>query len=157
MQTTSVKKLRYSDMRNTIYKYLCGTKEHPSAEMIYLDLRETNPNLSFGTVYRNLKQLEETGRIIRVSTVNTVKDTMQPVQNTFTLPARNVVELLTLWKRIWQPLLRLADCQTDQGYDVYTELVNRVPINNIIHRSNKHGELTGSSLFALKAVRLFEN
>ena len=70
MQTTSVKKLRYSDMRNTIYKYLCGTKEHPSAEMIYLDLRESNPNLSFGTVYRNLKQLEETGRVIRVSTVN---------------------------------------------------------------------------------------
>ena len=70
MQTTSVKKLRYSDMRNTIYKYLCGTKEHPSAEMIYLDLRESNPNLSFGTVYRNLKQLVETGRVIRVSTVN---------------------------------------------------------------------------------------
>lgn len=70
MQTTSVKKLRYSDMRNTIYKYLCGTKEHPSAEMIYLDLKESNPNLSFGTVYRNLKQLEETGRVIRVSTVN---------------------------------------------------------------------------------------
>ena len=70
MQTTPVKKLRYSDIRNTIYKYLCGTKEHPSAEMIYLDLRESNPTLSFGTVYRNLKQLEETGRVIRVSTVN---------------------------------------------------------------------------------------
>ena len=70
MIITSEKKLRYSDTRNSIYKYLCGTKEHPSAEMIYLDLRENNPNLSFGTVYRNLKQLEETGRVIRVSTVN---------------------------------------------------------------------------------------
>ena len=70
MQTTTEKKMRNSATRNSIYDYLCGTKAHPSAEMIYLDLRETNPNLSFGTVYRNLKQLEETGRIIRVSTVN---------------------------------------------------------------------------------------
>ena len=70
MQTTTKKKLRNSVIRNSIYEYLCGTKIHPSAEMIYLALRETNPNLSFGTVYRNLKQLEETGRIVRVNTVN---------------------------------------------------------------------------------------
>ena len=70
MQTSTEKKMRNSATRNSIYEYLCGTKEHPSAEMIYLDLRESNPTLSFGTVYRNLKQLEETGRVIRVSTVN---------------------------------------------------------------------------------------
>lgn len=69
MQTTE-KKMRNSATRNSIYEYLCGTKAHPSAEMIYLDLRKNNPNLSFGTVYRNLKQLEEIGRIIRVCTVN---------------------------------------------------------------------------------------
>ena len=70
MQTSTEKKMRNSVTRNSIYEYLCATKEHPSAEMIYLDLRENNPTLSFGTVYRNLKQLEETGRVIRVSTVN---------------------------------------------------------------------------------------
>ena len=70
MQTSTEKKMRNSATRNSIYEYLCDTKEHPSAEMIYLDLRERNPNLSFGTVYRNLKQLEEMGRVIRVSTVN---------------------------------------------------------------------------------------
>ena len=70
MQTSTEKKMRNSATRNSIYEYLCGTKEHPSAEMIYLDLKESNPNLSLGTVYRNLKQLEETGRVIRVSTVN---------------------------------------------------------------------------------------
>lgn len=70
MQTAMEKKMRNSATRNSIYEYLCGTKTHPSSEMIYLDLRVKNPNLSFGTVYRNLKQLEETGRIIRVCTVN---------------------------------------------------------------------------------------
>ena len=70
MQTTTEKKMRNSATRNSIYEYLCGTKAHPSAEMIYLDLRVKNPNLSFGTVYRNLKQLEEIGRIVRVCTVS---------------------------------------------------------------------------------------
>ena len=73
MQITMKKKMRNSATRNSIYEYLCGVKTHPSAEMIYLDLRKNNPNLSFGTVYRNLKQLEETGRIIRVCTVNNRK------------------------------------------------------------------------------------
>ena len=38
--------------------------------MIYNDLKGDSPNLSLGTVYRNLKQLEELGRIIRVTNVN---------------------------------------------------------------------------------------
>ena len=67
---SSSPKLRNSAVRNEIYTYLCGTKEHPSAEMIYNDLKGDNPNLSLGTVYRNLKQLEELGRIIRVTNVN---------------------------------------------------------------------------------------
>ena len=67
---TTAPKLRNSAVRNSIYEYLCGTKEHPSAEMIYNDLKGDNPNLSLGTVYRNLKQLEEIGKIIRVTNVN---------------------------------------------------------------------------------------
>ena len=62
--------MRSSATRNSIYAYLCGTKEHPSAEMIYNDLKADIPNLSLGTVYRNLKQLEEIGRVIRVTKVN---------------------------------------------------------------------------------------
>ena len=63
-------KMRNSATRNSIYQYLCGTKEHPSAEMIFNDLKGDLPNLSLGTVYRNLKQLEEIGRVIRVTTVD---------------------------------------------------------------------------------------
>lgn len=70
IMVTTAPKLRNSAVRNDIYTYLCGTKEHPSAEMIYNDLKGDNPNLSLGTVYRNLKQLEEIGKIIRVTNVN---------------------------------------------------------------------------------------
>ena len=62
------KKLRHSRQREMICEYLMSSCEHPSAEMIFADLREQIPNLSLGTVYRNLRLLEETGRIRKVTT-----------------------------------------------------------------------------------------
>lgn len=61
------KKLRHSRQRERIYEYLQGTCEHPDAETIYQDLRSEIPSLSLGTVYRNLKLLEELGKIRRVA------------------------------------------------------------------------------------------
>lgn len=62
------KKTRRSRQREMIYDYLLSTHEHPSAEMIYEHLKPEMPNLSLGTVYRNLKLLEETGHVRRVGT-----------------------------------------------------------------------------------------
>lgn len=67
------KKLRYSRQRDMIYEYLCSSKEHPSADMVYEHLRNEMPNLSLGTVYRNLKVLEEMGKIRRVTTLQNVE------------------------------------------------------------------------------------
>ena len=61
------KKLRYSRQRERIYEYLAESREHPSAEMVYESLRPEIPNLSLGTVYRNLKLLEELGKVRRVT------------------------------------------------------------------------------------------
>lgn len=61
------KKLRHSHQRERIYEYLTQSREHPSAEMVYNDLRSEIPNLSIGTVYRNLKLLEELGKVRRVT------------------------------------------------------------------------------------------
>ena len=63
-----VKHLRYSRQRERIYEYLRTTAEHPTAEMVHLALRKESPELSLGTVYRNLKLLEELGRVRRVTT-----------------------------------------------------------------------------------------
>ena len=67
---TAIKKTRHSQTRDNIYDYLCGTKAHPSADMIYRDLRATHPSLSLGTVYANLKLFEQEGKVIRVANVN---------------------------------------------------------------------------------------
>ena len=55
------KKLRYSRQREMIYEYLKNSDQHPSAEMIHNDLKHKISGLSLGTVYRNLKLLEELG------------------------------------------------------------------------------------------------
>ena len=64
---TEEKKMRYSRQREMIYEYLLSTEEHPTAEMIYDALKADMPALSLGTVYRNLKVLEELGKISRVN------------------------------------------------------------------------------------------
>ena len=48
---------RYSRQRELIYQCLLHTNQHPTAEMIYSWLKPENPNLSLGTVYRNLNLL----------------------------------------------------------------------------------------------------
>lgn len=57
---------RYSKQRELIYEAVMASKEHPTAEMIYNALRGDHPNLSLGTVYRNLHVLSDCGRIVRM-------------------------------------------------------------------------------------------
>ena len=59
--------------RNAILQYLRQSKDHPSAEKIYTDLKREIPDLSMGTVYRNLNLFKEQGLITAVATVNGVE------------------------------------------------------------------------------------
>lgn len=58
--------LKYSKQREMIKKYLYSTKEHPTAAMVYANVKKTFPNISLGTVYRNLRLLVNEGEIIRL-------------------------------------------------------------------------------------------
>lgn len=57
---------RYSRQRELIYQAVCESKEHPTAEMVYQWLKPGNPNLSLGTVYRNLNLLAQEGILTRM-------------------------------------------------------------------------------------------
>lgn len=59
--------LKYSRQREAIRSYLSQTNSHPTAEVIYSAIREIYPNISLGTVYRNLNLLVETGEIAKLS------------------------------------------------------------------------------------------
>ena len=59
--------LKYSRQRECIRENLVSRCDHPTAEMVYEDVRKTFPNISLGTVYRNLTLLAEQGDIARIS------------------------------------------------------------------------------------------
>ena len=59
--------------RNAIYDCLCQSKAHPSAETIFTQLKAEIPDLSLGTVYRNLHHFKEQGLAISVATVHGVE------------------------------------------------------------------------------------
>ena len=59
-----------SKKRGAIYELLRNSKDHPTAEMIYNRLKPLYPELSLGTVYRNLAILMEDGLVISVGSVD---------------------------------------------------------------------------------------
>jgi Fe2+ or Zn2+ uptake regulation protein/peroxiredoxin len=58
--------MRYSKQRSTILEVLQGTDSHPTAEWIFENVRRTVPDISLGTVYRNLNQLADGNLIQRL-------------------------------------------------------------------------------------------
>ncbi len=58
--------MKHSKQRTAILDDLRARYDHPTAEMVHLSLKETMPNLSLGTVYRNLALLCELGEIRKV-------------------------------------------------------------------------------------------
>lgn len=55
-----------SRKRQRILEILRGTGRHPTADWIYEKLKEEFPNLSMGTVYRNLHILIEQGLVSKI-------------------------------------------------------------------------------------------
>ena len=60
----------FSSKREAIFKTIASTKSHPSAMWVYEQLKDEIPNLSLGTVYRNIALFKEQGKIITVASVN---------------------------------------------------------------------------------------
>jgi len=63
---------RQTRQRQAILRILKSTTSHPTADWIYDEVRKEIPNISKGTVYRNLKLLRETGEISELNLSGTV-------------------------------------------------------------------------------------
>lgn len=59
--------LKYSRQRECIKNFLISRYDHPTADTIYMNVREEFPNISLGTVYRNLALLTELGEVLKIS------------------------------------------------------------------------------------------
>ena len=58
--------LKYSRQREMIKSFLMTRKDHPTADTVYMNVRQEFPNISLGTVYRNLTLLADIGEIQRI-------------------------------------------------------------------------------------------
>lgn len=58
---------RMTKQRRRILEVIRKTKSHPTADWIYNQVREEMPNISLGTVYRNLGVLKEKGEILELN------------------------------------------------------------------------------------------
>ena len=54
---------RGSKQRDTILRVVMNTKSHPRADWVYDQVRKEIPNISMGTVYRDLRSLAKSGEI----------------------------------------------------------------------------------------------
>lgn len=59
--------LKHSKQRDSIYEFLQTRKDHPTADVVYMNVRQSFPNISLGTVYRNLTLLADLGQIARIN------------------------------------------------------------------------------------------
>ena len=62
-----MKTMKYSRQREAVKSSLASRCDHPTADMIYEHIREEFPNVSLGTVYRNLNLLVDLGEAIKIT------------------------------------------------------------------------------------------
>jgi Fe2+ or Zn2+ uptake regulation protein len=65
--------MRFSQQRETILKMIQGVTTHPTAYDVHQMVQEYIPNISMGTVYRNLAQLIENNLLISLEVNKVVR------------------------------------------------------------------------------------
>lgn len=58
--------LKHSRQREEIKNFLITRHDHPTADIVYMNVKKSYPNISLGTVYRNLSLLADIGEVSRI-------------------------------------------------------------------------------------------
>ncbi|MDO5573899.1 MAG: transcriptional repressor [bacterium] len=59
--------MKYSRQREAVKDFLKTRKDHPTADVVYMNVKQEFPNISLGTVYRNLTLLSDLGEIQKLN------------------------------------------------------------------------------------------
>lgn len=58
---------RFTEQRATIFRYLVGTKVHPTADEVFSAVRRSLPGISLATVYKSLEALVGCGLAVKLT------------------------------------------------------------------------------------------
>jgi len=81
MEFTVITVSRKSKQKDSILRVVKETNSHPTAEWIYEEVRREIPNISLGTVYRDLNLLKQEGEISELDLAGTLRRFDGNVQN----------------------------------------------------------------------------
>lgn len=59
--------MKHTKQKELIYNAVVNSHNHPSADDVYNMLKPENPGLSLATVYRNLNNFADKGKLMRIS------------------------------------------------------------------------------------------
>ena len=121
--------LKHSKQRDSILEFLAARKDHPTADVVYMNVREQLPNISLGTVYRNLTLLSDLGEILRLVTERIILMLILP--HIIILCVRNVeVSSISRWRTLiisTKQLLRILMALFRDTPLIFMEYVGIVP------------------------------
>jgi Fur family transcriptional regulator, peroxide stress response regulator len=58
---------RYTEQRASVYRFLCGTTTHPTADDVFIAVRNEIPDISLATVYKSLEALVGCGLAVKLT------------------------------------------------------------------------------------------
>lgn len=58
---------RFTEQRAAVYRYLADTDVHPTADEVFLEVREALPGISLATVYKSLETLVGCGLAVKLT------------------------------------------------------------------------------------------
>ena len=90
---------RKSKQKQAVLRVLNRTTSHPTAKWIYEEVRQEIPDISLGTVYRNLKLLKCEGKILELD-FTTLVGSMAISITTIILGVSDAVVCL-MWTSRW--------------------------------------------------------
>ncbi len=106
--------LKHSKQRDAILAYLQSRKDHPTADTVYLNVRKDFPNISLGTVYRNLTLLSDLGMIQKLNMGGTTPDRFDATAAPhYHFVCTNCGEVIDLDLETMDEVNRIADAKFD--------------------------------------------
>lgn len=114
--------IKYSRQRELILKYVKNFPVHPTADEVYTELKKDNPELSLGTVYRNLNLLSELG-VLRKIHIDNAKERYDARTD------KHSHLLCTVCNRVFDITDEAPDGIEERIYEKYGYIVDDVSLN----------------------------
>ncbi len=125
--------LKYSRQRESIKTFLLSRYDHPTADTVYMNVRKEFPNISLGTVYRNLALLVELGEAVKITTegADRFDGHVEPHSHFFCRKCSSLLDLTLedqalIDRRAQEKFPGIIEGHTIQYYGVCSECVKKV-------------------------------